>query len=266
MKFKFSFVLILVCILFVINNMFVNFIVYFLCLICHEYSHYIVAKKLGYSTGKIYLTPFGATISINENIFYSYHEVIIALSGPFFNYFMLISTIALWWIFPQTYSFTYNFAQYNFILCFFNLLPIYPLDGSKILSYFLNKITKRTKNVIVILNFVFSVIFLIIFLIYKNFSLIIMDCLFLLSLCEKQSKYIPNTAFLNKANNIMPLNTIVVNQNMPIYKLNSMLKQNALNRFFVVDNNLKIVKVINQQDLYNIFTKNNSLTPIKDIN
>ncbi len=265
MKIKFSFILFLLLILLVINNMFTDFIVYFFCLICHEYSHYFVAKKLGYTTSNVYLTPFGATISVNENVFYSNHEVIIALAGPLFNFFMLIITIACWWIFPQTYSYTYFFSQCNFMLCFFNLLPIYPLDGSRILSHYLNKITKNTKGILIFISIIFTVIFVILSIIYKNFSLLLMASLFLLSLCEKQSSYKPNMLLSLNKNNVLPLNTIVVNQNIPIYKLNKLLKQNSLNRFFVIDDNLNVVKVINQIDLYKIFVENSSLTKLKDI-
>jgi Peptidase family M50. len=41
--------------------------------------------------------------------------------------------IAVWWIEPETYNYTYNFAITNLALGLTNLMPCYPLDGGRIL-------------------------------------------------------------------------------------------------------------------------------------
>ena len=265
MKIKFSFMLVLVCIMLALNQMFVSFIVYFLCLLLHEYTHIFVAKKLGYNTSSVYLTPFGATMQINSEIFYNNHEIIIALSAPLLNFFLLILTVASWWIFPEIYSITYGFAMSNFTLCFFNLLPIYPLDGSKILAHYLNKKTTKTKQILIAINVTASIIFFILSLLFKNISFSLMATLFLLSLCEKQSRLQPAIFQSNFKQSNLPLNTVVVNQTTKLYKLNKMLKPNSLNRFFVIDKNLKVKKIIHQNQLVELFTKNSSQTALKDI-
>ena len=40
-------------------------------------------------------------------------------------------------LFPSLYEFLTYFIFFNFVLAFFNLLPIFPLDGEKVLIYFL---------------------------------------------------------------------------------------------------------------------------------
>ncbi len=245
-----------------LNGMFSEFIVYFFCLILHEYCHIFVAKKLGYKTSEVFLTPFGATVNINSS-YYNNHELLIALSAPLLNLFLLTITISLWWCFPQTYQLTYSFALSNFALCFFNLLPIYPLDGSKVLIHFLKKITKKTKQIIVFINCIFAVIFIVLSIILKNFSYSLMAILFVLSLFEKQGSIFP--AFQKLSNKTMPLNTIVIANTTKLYQLNKMLKHNNLNRFFVVDNNLKVTKVIHQSQLMDLFIKHSATTQIKDI-
>lgn len=252
----------LMCFLFAINGMFLQFIVYFFCLILHEYCHIFVAKKLGYKTGSVYLTPFGATVNINTT-YYKNHELIIALSAPILNFILLTFTISMWWCFPQLYGITYHFAVSNFALCFFNLLPIYPLDGSKVLCFILNKFTTKTKNILIVLNVIFSIIFVILAIVLNNFSLCLMAVLFVLSLIEKQS--IVSPVFQTATSNSLPLNTIVVSNKTKLYQLNKMLKQNSLNRFFVVDNNLKVTKVIYQSQLIDLFSNNSAITKIEDV-
>ena len=265
MKIKFSFLIVLLCFLLAINQMFTYFIVYLFCLILHEYTHILTAKKLGYSTGAVYLTPFGATVKVDSDSFLSNHELIIALSAPMLNLLLLITTISCWWIWPQTYYYTYNFATANFALCFFNLLPIYPLDGSKILCYFLNKKTNKTKYVIISINVLFCIIFFVLSIICNNISYTIMSFLFMLSLCEKQTIFSCALTQTDPSSAKLNLNTIVVIQNMQQYKLNKMLKPNTLNRFFIIDNNLKVKKIIYQNQLVQLFAEYPVQTYLKDI-
>ena len=92
-----------------------------------------------------------------------------------------------------------------------------------------------------------------------------MATLFLLSLCEKQTTLQPVIFQSNFKQSNLPLNTVVVNQTTKLYKLNKMLKPNSLNRFFVIDKNLNVKKIIHQNQLVELFTKNSSQTPLKDI-
>lgn len=102
-------------------------------IIVHELGHLTAAKIFKWKTDKIYIYPLGGITKFNESINRSLkEELIIVLMGPIFQiiYYNFL-----------TYMNIENIAEFNFILLGFNLLPIYPLDGGKllnvILSYFL---------------------------------------------------------------------------------------------------------------------------------
>ncbi len=59
-----------------------------------------------------------------------YKEFLIAISGPIMQIisFMILKNIIN----------NYNFYYYNLVILIFNLIPIYPLDGSKILNVICN--------------------------------------------------------------------------------------------------------------------------------
>ena len=104
----------------------------FVAVVLHEAGHYFVAKSRGYIMGSIVLMPFGAEMSTKEN-FDSKSSVLIGLAGPLTNVILALITVGIWWFFPSAYTFTRPFLNANVSMAFFNLLPVYPLDGARVL-------------------------------------------------------------------------------------------------------------------------------------
>ena len=110
-----------------------QFFILFLSVSLHELTHIITAYVFGAETEKIVITPIGEIALIKDLEYLSCgKKIIIMLAGPFIN---LILYAAVRLIFPVSFT---DFKLYNLCLCFFNLIPAYPLDGGKILSYFLS--------------------------------------------------------------------------------------------------------------------------------
>ncbi len=83
-------------------------------------------------------------------------ELIVALAGPASNLFQALlgaGVLHLAWepltgavlagsvsleVFSWIYTALYTYVAVNLVLCFFNLIPIPPLDGSKVVLYFLS--------------------------------------------------------------------------------------------------------------------------------
>lgn len=104
----------------------------------HEIGHLLAGLLLGYEPDHLHISPIGISISFKEK--WKKHttkmkkgskrdldEIVIALAGPvtnfgifFFCYFIDLQNT--------------NVYYANLILAFFNLLPIYPLDGGRILK------------------------------------------------------------------------------------------------------------------------------------
>ena len=135
----------------------------FLGLSVHEFSHAMIATKLGDPTpanqGRLTLNPlkhidpigfifiiiFGFGWAKPVQINHSYlknpkkDDTLISISGPISNIlvgilFVFIMKYALTLESSSIINIAYYSAYINFILAVFNILPIYPLDGFHVLS------------------------------------------------------------------------------------------------------------------------------------
>ena len=116
-------------IIIIITGNFNNFIVYFSLLFIHELGHAITGIILGYKLEKIIFYPLGGVTILNLPINISLKkELLILIMGP------LMQTGG-YLILKNYYPFI---KVYHYTLLIFNLLPLYPLDGGKILNILCN--------------------------------------------------------------------------------------------------------------------------------
>lgn len=147
---------------FIFNNLNIYLMFLFFVLI-HEISHLIVGLMIGGKAEKIHITPLGVSLEM-----YSYgkssslNKILFYLSGPLIN---LIFAFMFFYL-KIDMNFKEQLIYTNLAICFFNLLPILPLDGGKILKEIFNILFKAEKSNDIII--IFSKIFLgIISLIYS---------------------------------------------------------------------------------------------------
>jgi Zn-dependent protease len=184
----------------VIEYFFVIFILLY-SIIFHEIAHGYAAYKLGDPTakyeGRLTLNPlahidpigtivvpalsfliggflFGWAKPVPYNPFnlknQSRDSLLIALAGPLTNIFLCLFFVFLYKIFPL--DIFYFGLRINLILSFFNLLPIPPLDGSKIL---LAKLSIEQYQYLESFGFILLIIFLSFFFNYfSNFINLLM--------------------------------------------------------------------------------------------
>ena len=130
----------------VITANFKNFIIFSSIIIVHELGHIIGAIIFKWKIDRVILLPFGGITIFQENIDKSLkEEFIIAILGPLLQL-----------VFYFLYSDNPTFNQYNLIILLFNLLPIYPLDGSKIVNILFNEFIsfKRSHILTIITSFI----------------------------------------------------------------------------------------------------------------
>lgn len=139
--------------------------IYFASLVCHELAHTVVANKLGYSCNKIVLYPTGALLSGNTDEFSFRDEILVSLAGPLFNVFVCVLLVFFWWVFPEVYNYTTDLLVANLSLALFNLLPIFPLDGGRVLlaTLSIKAERKQASKVAKIITIVFSVVLFVVF-------------------------------------------------------------------------------------------------------
>ena len=97
----------------------------------HEAGHAAAARIRGYVVKDLVVYPYGAAMGLDEEMD-PVSGVVVGLAGPFANLLAAALLVALWWIFPAVYPVTYPFLYADLGIALFNLLPVYPLDGSRV--------------------------------------------------------------------------------------------------------------------------------------
>lgn len=160
-----------ITILFLIISFFTGYfryIIYLMSLIfIHELGHMTAGILLNWNFKKIVLLPFGGMTYFEEKLNKPINEeLFIVLLGPIYQIIFYYLLCILGFKIDLLTSIHY-------FLLIFNLFPIYPLDGSKIVLLFLEKISSYYKCHIYII--IISIIFLIIYLfLYNDFLYIIL--------------------------------------------------------------------------------------------
>lgn len=108
------------------------------CLV-HEFSHALIAAHFGVRTDALRLLPFGAEICIDCAFLSTDKKVLILLAGSMGNIIIAIGLSSLLWLFPQFFLMFEVLIIANALPGILNLLPIYPLDGGKILYLVFSK-------------------------------------------------------------------------------------------------------------------------------
>lgn len=100
----------------------------------HEYGHALTAKRLGVDVDSITLYPIGgiARIKLFAGVIDPAIEMKVTCAGPAVNAVLLLFFFpaSLWY--PDI-TWLSECVRWNSVLLFFNLLPIFPLDGGRVL-------------------------------------------------------------------------------------------------------------------------------------
>lgn len=242
----------------------VTFFTYLIVLFIHEYSHAIVAHKLGYTLTNIKLAPFGICLNINNRL-EKVDSLKIAIAGPLVNFIMAFICLAVWWIFPGMYFFSYGIFEASLITATFNLLPCYPLDGSRILGALFGEKVKA-KTLFIICNIVFSVLFIVAFVFTHNFSILLIAIFLLLSLAsiDKSPSY---DYLLCPSNNFdvpKAVKTYAISDETLLFKLYPLISSGVYTTFVVL-NGGRIIGKISQSQVMTFSQFFSPTTRIKDI-
>ena len=162
--------------------------IYCLCLLfalIHELGHVLVARILGNKLLKFKIMPLGFSIFLQTNIedynkkikkgnMYVLKNLIISIAGPITNIIIFLVTFFL----PIELMIKEKIIYINAIIAIFNLIPMYPLDGSKILQNALklfcsNKESYKYTNIVANATLIIFTIFCSVFILYaKNIAIV----------------------------------------------------------------------------------------------
>ncbi|WP_339237068.1 M50 family metallopeptidase [Paenibacillus sp. FSL R5-0517] len=114
---------------------FIELITLFAIVFIHECGHAAAAALLGYRVLSIQMLPFGGVAVIEDGgTITAYREIMIALAGPLQNMLMVGVVLLLQYGHLGDPVFLNYIIQGNLLIALFNLLPVLPLDGGKIVQ------------------------------------------------------------------------------------------------------------------------------------
>ena len=100
----------------------------------HELGHLLAGILMGLKAKGIDIMPFGVSINFEDySNKYIAKKIIIAMAGPLVNIIIVILGVYNNWEEEIIYS--------NILIGLFNLIPLYPLDGGRILKYIMQLAT-----------------------------------------------------------------------------------------------------------------------------
>jgi len=172
-KIKFHYTYYIISFSFLLTGQFLNLLIFTSLIVIHELGHYLACSITKVNVKNIIIYPYGGITKIDDIIDIDLRkELLISILGIIIQsiYFFIIHILYKNYLIRD---YVYNiFCNYHYSMLIFNLIPIYPLDGSKILNIVINKIFNfKISNLLLIIISIINIILMI--FIYKiNYSYI----------------------------------------------------------------------------------------------
>ncbi|MCK9579789.1 MAG: CBS domain-containing protein [Methanoregula sp.] len=249
----------------------------FVGVLVHELAHSLVARKKGIGINSITLMIFGGIAIMEEGTPDPEAELPMALVGPIASLIFGIVCCAFVYIIPQVITsqpmagLLIFIAGYlgilNIILCFFNLIPAFPMDGGRVLRAWLAKrmpLHKATK-IAADVGKGFAIIFGIIGLV--TFSpFLILIALFIYIGAGMESAAVKYSHLLQDVTvgSMMSSPVTTVPQNMPVNQIVSMMYASKHLGYPVVERDT-LVGIITLADLNRTSSIDRDAMQVRDI-
>lgn len=158
----------------------------FASVLIHELAHAFVAQRLGWSVYKIEVGLFTGSASVDTNI-PEKDSIPVVAAGPLSNFILVILCIPLYLIIADLNPFLDELLKdlfvVNIFMFIFNILPIYPMDGGRLLKDFLflkmRNNRRLAKKISGSVSLIFSLGLLVLTIVTFNFITMIFSLLFI---------------------------------------------------------------------------------------
>lgn len=178
MKIRIDLKILIFLVLFYFTNQLKIYLVIMLFCFIHELGHIFVGLIFNMKIEKLEIMPFGFSVSFEDSVTENFKKIFVAAAGP-------LVTLALILIFFNIeIKLKQEIIYSNILILIYNLMPIYPLDGGRIIKGILQikveeeraqkMIWKLTKITMIIITFVCSIAVYY----FKNIA-IFLSCIFL---------------------------------------------------------------------------------------
>lgn len=240
-----------------------SIILAFISIFLHEISHIVVAKKNGCKFNNFKIHIYGTNAEfINIDELSKKEKAQIYLAGPCMNLaiafiFFLVGLII-------NNSIIDKIININLSLLFFNILPAYPLDGSRILETILSEkiLYKKVNDIISKISYIIAIflitITLIAFIYSKSLNVSLIVAAIIICLITKGEKksamYILMRNIFVKRNKLLR-NKYIENKSISVYyklgliNVMAIIDKNRFNSFYILDDDLKLLFIMHEDEL-----------------
>lgn len=220
-----------IALIFILTGQFKPFISFMIIVLFHELGHIITSLLLKWKIKRVIILPLGCITEFNEKLNRPiYQELLILIMGPIFQIILNI----------------FYKSIYHYPLLFFNLLPIYPLDGSKFIFLLWNVIGSYYYSYTI----TFVVSYIAIFIIniyYHNFIILLFSIYLLWSSIEilKNKNYYFYHFLYERYLKSYPYYKIKVIKNKKLKKMKRSVKHYFIIHNRMIDESLYLKRIFN---------------------
>ncbi len=242
---------------------------YLIGVVAHEIAHNRMAKLRGYAAGVITVMPYGGVVDCKEEYSDS-DNILIALAAPFFNIAFSTFVVAAWWVIPEVYNYTQDICLASLALGLVNLLPFYPLDGSRVVvSFAKNKIraVKIIRVMTIAAGAAMTILGIVLAVVTLNVTLPVFGIFLLFGGVVKgggESYYhiTKNTPLVKDYSGGLIEKTVYVSGNTSLVRLLSYVGKDTACFFIIVDEQGEEIDSISEKTLGKLCIANELSTPV----
>ncbi|NAP00475.1 stage IV sporulation protein FB [Halomonas sp. MG34] len=228
-----------------LTGTFVEMAVILLIVLIHELGHFTMAKWFDWRIGTIMLWVFGGVMKTDEHGTRPIaEEALVTIAGPLQHVWIYAGIFALSYSGLLPTSLIDLMLYYNTAILLFNLLPLWPLDGGKLLFLLLALVLpyKRAYHIVILFSMVLAVVFLLVQLILPSFTLstfLIALFLFMENQSEWKQRHYVFMRFLlkryEKKTKIMKHKPLYVSSDSSLMRVFSGFSQEKRHTIYVTD-------------------------------
>lgn len=178
---KISYLMLACGILWCISGNGIFFLTVSFAVLLHEFFHCFFAKCFGFVTETIVLYPFGGSAEIQNIDTVPIYCATVALVGPLFS--LLTAFLYEKCAYLNILPLWQDFCEHSYAMAGINLLPVYPLDGGRVLlcllEHFFGKRGRKTGQI-------FSLVFAFIIVCFSVYKMII----------KKDAEFLTSSVFI----------------------------------------------------------------------
>jgi len=250
----------------------------FLCVVLHELSHSLMARRFGISTRSITLLPIGGVADLEKMPDDPRQELAVSLAGPMMN----IAIAFVLWIFlmisggldmdPSRFqeithsNFLMILMFANIMLAFFNLIPAFPMDGGRVFRSLLALKMSRDNATYVAMNIgkVFA-FFIALWGIYAN-PFLIFIALFIYIGAQREYEMVKYSSVLSgyTVNDVLMHEYTPLHPNDPIKRAVEILLDGPEQRFIVTEEG-RVRGILTRNDIIQGLTQYHQETEVHKI-